>query len=379
MKNENGIEKSAILKGNTLVNLCKLSGMSRPDSSREDVVDIPLHHLKENTQYTVIVNLLKSSDTSIVVGFLNPSGNSWKGVAREISISSDMKMLITTETGLGNKLRIHNNTSTGTLTVKNAIVLEGDYTNADIPYFEGMQSVKMPVLKTTGKNLFDGRLEDGYINSDGTNVGWTNYKRSVNFIKINPKLNYTISKNSSHLGGTFGIFQYDCNNQFISTHYISSTTNVQTFTFDERANYIRIACTNDAQFPIEFVQVEEGSTATEYEPFKSNILTVNEDVTLRGIGDVQDTLDLMTGELTQCIGEVVLDGSENWARYEAHVLDGYSSFITIMPSLNNFYDSDTSFISGDFATCSWNYYVSNKESEVVWKHDPNKIGIRIKN
>ena len=191
--------QSAILKGQTLVNLCELSEMNKPNSSREDVVDIPLHHLKENTQYTVIVNLLESSDTSIVVGFLNPSGSSWKGVVRNISISSDMKMLITTETGVGNKLRIHNNSSKGTLTVKNAVVLEGDYTNQDIPFFEGMKSVKMPVLTTS--------------NEDGS---------------------------------------------------------------------------------------------------KTNILTVNEPVELGGIGDVQDELDLKTGELVQHTGKFMVDGTEEF-------------------------------------------------------------------
>ena len=45
---------------------------------------------------------------------------------------------------------------------------------------------------------------------------------------------------------------------------------------------------------------------------KTNILTVNEDVELRGVGDVKDELNLITGELTQRIGEVVFDGSENW-------------------------------------------------------------------
>ena len=49
------------------------------------------------------------------------------------------------------------------------------------------------------------------------------------------------------------------------------------------------------------IQLEEGSTATSYETHKSNILTVNEDVTLRGIGNVQDTLDLLTGEVTERI------------------------------------------------------------------------------
>ena len=44
---------------------------------------------------------------------------------------------------------------------------------------------------------------------------------------------------------------------------------------------------------------------------KSNILTVNENVVLRGIGDVKDELDLLTGELTERIGEIVLDGSDD--------------------------------------------------------------------
>ena len=42
-----------------------------------------------------------------------------------------------------------------------------------------------------------------------------------------------------------------------------------------------------------------------YEPFKSNILTVNEEVELRGIGDVKDTLDLTTGEVMERIGRFI--------------------------------------------------------------------------
>ena len=45
---------------------------------------------------------------------------------------------------------------------------------------------------------------------------------------------------------------------------------------------------------------------------KTNILRVNEDVTLCGIGDVHDTLDCLTGEVMERIGEMVLNGSENW-------------------------------------------------------------------
>lgn len=51
----------------------------------------------------------------------------------------------------------------------------------------------------------------------------------------------------------------------------------------------------------------EDITGAYVDDYKTNILTVNEPIELRGIGDVQDTLDLLTGELTQRIGEVVLD------------------------------------------------------------------------
>lgn len=46
---------------------------------------------------------------------------------------------------------------------------------------------------------------------------------------------------------------------------------------------------------------------------KTNILTANEEVELRGIDDVRDELNLLTGELTQHVEEIVLDGSEVWS------------------------------------------------------------------
>ena len=64
---------------------------------------------------------------------------------------------------------------------------------------------------------------------------------------------------------------------------------------------------------LELVSVQNPSLTTSNEDgTKSNTLTVNEDVTLRGIGDVQDTLDCLTGEVTERIGEIMLDGSEDW-------------------------------------------------------------------
>ena len=92
--------------------------------------------------------------------------------------------------------------------------------------------------------------------------------------------------------------------------------NNQSFTLTSElyARQVILYGVHDTLVEFSNVQLEKGTQATSYEPFKSNILTVNEPIELRGIGDVQDTLDLMTGELTQRIGKMVIDGREefNW-------------------------------------------------------------------
>lgn len=45
---------------------------------------------------------------------------------------------------------------------------------------------------------------------------------------------------------------------------------------------------------------------------KTNILTVSSDATLRKIGTVQDDFNALTGEITERIGEIILNGSEDW-------------------------------------------------------------------
>ena len=72
--------------------------------------------------------------------------------------------------------------------------------------------------------------------------------------------------------------------------------------------------THDSSKNLELVSVKMPVlTTTNGDGTKTNILTVNEDVTLRGIGDVQDTLDCLTGEVSERIREVVLNGSESWS------------------------------------------------------------------
>ena len=85
-----------------------------------------------------------------------------------------------------------------------------------------------------------------------------------------------------------------------STKYRDIDTGEFLETFEEGRNLELVS----VKMPILTTSNEDGT--------KTNILTVNEPIELRGIGNVRDTLDLVTSEVTERIGEIVLDGSENW-------------------------------------------------------------------
>lgn len=187
----------------------------------------------------------------------------------------------------------------------NIIEYQEGMENWDIPYFEGMQSVKMPVLKSTGKNLWDNKIfEDCHIatiNNDGS-------------MTLNGTLNthfwftYTIDKGtycSSAIGDSgknVHLFWKGFDSGFQQDGPIIFSEKV------ELKGYIAGGTYNNVNIKL---QLEKGTVATSYEPHKSNILTTPEDLELRGIGDVKDSLDITLGEKVERIGEIVLDGSED--------------------------------------------------------------------
>ena len=178
-------------------------------------------------------------------------------------------------------------------------------------------TVKMPVLTTTGKNLLD--INTLGLTFDGSFYYTSKYYTEAKEVVLNlaPNTSYTISiDNSTYI--TLSV--NGVNNPFVN--------NMTTFTtLSDGVTKIKLGATGYANVgtgTLSWIQLEQGTTATSYEPYKSNILTVNEDVTLRGIGEgsnrVEDELDYLTGEVTQRIGEVVLDGSENWKHEKTNTL-----------------------------------------------------------
>ena len=302
--------KSAILKGNTLVNL---NSSVKSKTSSSNVCDFTMAYLKPNTTYTVMLEISYDGTESIgALGFLTANKNDWI-INKSYSGNGSYKELLTTTSSvdLGTTLRIRRNVADGEFTVSNVIVLEGDYTNVDIPYFEDMQSVKMPVLTTTGKNLFDENRR--YESSDKLWFAIPFEKDSYFTFSSFDTIPYI-----EFYGTTTEFIDKLYGGDGVSWKALATFSNKESGTFkkESKYNYIIIAfdkakLSNGEDF-LKNLQVEQGTQATSYEPFKTNILTVNEDATLRGIGDVQDTLDCLTGELTERVGEIVLDGSENW-------------------------------------------------------------------
>ena len=157
---------------------------------------------------------------------------------------------------------------------------------------ENLQSVQMPVLTTTGKNLANTTIASGLMYYDSGLVYQSNLFYVTDFIKIHSNTVY-----SFNMGQDQRYCLFDSNKKYITG------LNAKTFNSGD-ASFVRFS-----GISTEVMMVEGSNPPTLYEPFKSNILTTSEDVELRGIGDVQDTLDCLTGEVTQRIGEIVLDGS----------------------------------------------------------------------
>lgn len=146
--------------------------------------------------------------------------------------------------------------------------------------------------------------------SDGYTISVSSVESRLIIIDVKPSTTYTLSwgdLTNYHTGhirvgefkektiGSVSISQFATN---ISNSFKTFTTTIQT-------NFIAIRVKDGVEIldNEQSLMLVEGSEKTSYEPYKSNILTVNEDVTLRSNGSVCDELDLLTGKLTQRIDE----------------------------------------------------------------------------
>ena len=330
--------KSAILSGQTLENLIDYTEF--PYSSNIFNNDFCLkYELKTNTTYTIIVdiNLNGVEPDTFGLGLLQ-YGVDWASNNSQY-VNGLNKIKLTTNNLIANYLRIRGDG----IIVNYVIVIEGDYTNVDIPYFDGIQSVKMPVLKTTGKNLFDLEKFSSQFKDRTFEIFGNGIKIKLNddalFNAEYTKFNYQLKPNTTY---TISGVNYQIDNNKTINFEIYTNGGRGDFYKNTLGSFNKVITTNDTglvQIRMDTykggystftdIQIEQSAQTTPYEPYKSNILTTSEEVELRGIGDVKDELNLLTGELTQRIGEVVLDGSsdEKYAINGNITSDGLTRFV----------------------------------------------------
>lgn len=328
-----GAIKSAILSGQTLVNYFNPNTISelpdegfllnKPDFSKQRVFNyIPLIPYEENTEYTMIVWLkdvvnpnnvalnISFGFTDLLINNFKNGINIAKGTTKTISGNPNIRIAdLDVKNGAG-------------ATLIGAVILKGDYTTISLnsPFY-GMQSVKLPVLTTSGVNVFfeDNTMEYGAWASNGIAVSTTSEIRCKNKhtpfpkgLKNGDKMYIVLSDTS--INSDTNMHVYDENKSYLSLSNRGCTVS-------DFVNGVAVVSINDIAKCSYFSFRAKSSNincefalmindCVPYEPFKTNILTVNEDVELRGIGDVQDELDLLTGKLIKRTGAFTLNGSE---------------------------------------------------------------------
>ena len=192
------------------------------------------------------------------------------------------------------------------LTISNVMCIEyqNGMENWDLPYFEDYQVMKPVQVESVNKNLCPVNKNDFY------NI---HFKAGTQFI-------LSTKDGVASQGGNIVFKDIDGNDMWMG---MDAGTTSKLYTLSKDAYAIH----NFLQSPdVISYQLEQGNTATEYVPHQSKTTYSWDEVTLRKVGDVEDTLDLTTGEWVQRIEEIVLDDSKIYSYNEAYSTENHSCF-----------------------------------------------------
>ena len=302
------------LKGQTLVNLLNVKTAL---GSKSNVLNMGL---KSNTKYIFIADVMNNNKNQFNGKYVYNDGTMANDFALVNRANNGKVANVFTTPDKGKEIVNMNvyyvdNTNNSPMSVDNMVIIEYQegMENWNIPYFEGMQSVKMPILTTIGKNLYDFKL------TVGNHGGGTN-NLICETVELEELTTYTISNNMNY---NINVYFKDGNSNEIGSVISGTDQKTITFTTPKGAKYMWFRTWSNMNDTNVKFQMEKGSVATTYEPYKSSILSLPEEVVLRRVGEIGDTLNCMTGEFVKRIEEFILDGGENWSVIEK---ESYNSF-----------------------------------------------------
>lgn len=331
-----GAYESCVFKGKSLVNLmtnCKDEYVVRyhdPSNPNYTVANISM--MKPNTEYTLFykAKYRTEGDGAGEVGTLHIATSVEQGfIGASHNLTTEYKQYVfkLTTTSTVDCFTFKSNGSY--FAIKECVLLEGDYTNQDVPFFEGLCDVKMPILRNVGKNLYGGEVITN--KAIDFNIGELYDAEGYNalnyYTPVSQGSTITISNEYGKLGANTFIF-YDSNKEYTGFINVNGVA-----TIPKGVCYVRAY--GMSHIMMGSIQIEEGSTATTYEDHKTNILRTSEEIVLREVNGVQDTYNPLTGEYIKRTGEIVLNGSQQVMR------DGSLLFFALkdVPE-NNFSISD---------------------------------------
>ena len=240
-------------------------------------------------------------------------------------------------------------------------------------------SVQMPVLKATGKNLLDPNTVELVVEGGSNSAQTVTYDsvtdtyeflcpNSGNQMKITLKNLYKVTNAEQvYVSGTYESEGkvYNMGSRFTPNNDKLSLSIVHNWRPVIKAN-LKIMITRD-----------KSAITAAYEPFKSNILSTSEEVVLRGIGGVHDELDCLTGKVAERIGEIVLDGSENWKINDAAVNNNVITFLGRMISDAKVIAGNVNYTSDKIPSLSNNFWNSDAVEGFMFMNNKQPV-IKIK-
>lgn len=206
--------------------------------------------------------------------------------------------------------------SEGTVTWDKLMVLEGDWTDKEIPaysdWFAGLKNSFFKEIVSTGRNLFGLTADDfknGTIDGGGKRVN----------LKLTPNTQYTLSTNTPIYAENTASIWFNGGNSLTSGVWVNQP---RTATTDENGKlYITIRTTEiDTIFNSYWIMLNIGTTATAYEPYISDALSAATPIELAEY----DVAYPETGETKRNSKTMIFNGTENWTvntNYTAFSLD----------------------------------------------------------
>lgn len=312
--------KDLVVEGKTYQNLVSnLNELVGNVYTTSKYASIPTKMFKTNTIYTVITTINESVYSSTKFGALlvikyTTIGDSYIPISL---VDGTFKIKFTTgaENPTNIRLQVHGaNDTTSSFKLDNLVILEGDYTNIDLPNsINGIESVG----ERENINLLkDIKWYDGFINMttgelEGTNSSYPNAKYT-DLINIDSSILYITNLPQNSSKSRIRTYSEDGTNLQLGIN-----TFYELYKKDsgsrQKVSKIRILMLDSSTIPENSYLIKDGEDINNPYPLKlkinDNTTTLNLPIPLRSLPN--GTCDTIEGnKLVQRVGKIILDGTQ---------------------------------------------------------------------